>query len=81
VIGFDEQNDSPYPAHRCAQDRLRPIALGDSTALKVGQKVLAIGNPLGLQNTLTTVSSAHLERIQTENGELVEQCDSDGCRD
>jgi S1-C subfamily serine protease len=33
---------------------LRPIAIGRSRDLKVGQKVLAIGNPFGLDQTLTT---------------------------
>jgi putative serine protease PepD len=33
--------------------RLQPLPLGDSDAVEVGQKVLAIGNPLGLHNTLT----------------------------
>lgn len=31
-----------------------PLLLGDSGAVEVGQKVLAIGNPLGFHNTLTT---------------------------
>lgn len=33
--------------------QLQPLALGDSDAVEIGQKVLAIGNPLGLHNTLT----------------------------
>ena len=37
------------PSHR-----LRPIAVGTSTGLQVGQKVFAIGNPFGLDQTLTT---------------------------
>ena len=34
-------------------DEFRPLTLGDSDSVEVGQKVLAIGNPLGLHNTLT----------------------------
>ena len=49
---------------------LKPIALGNSTEVKVGQKVLAIGNPFGFNNTLTTgiVSRLDKERnkIQTD---------------
>ena len=49
---------------------LQPIKLGNSNNLKVGQKVLAIGNPFGFNNTLTTgiVSRVDKERnkIQTD---------------
>jgi S1-C subfamily serine protease len=34
--------------------KLRPIMIGESETLQVGQKVLAIGNPFGLDQTLTT---------------------------
>lgn len=49
---------------------LKPIILGNSTEIKVGQKVLAIGNPFGFNNTLTTgiISRFDKERnkIQTD---------------
>ena len=54
--------DSPKP--------LKPVTLGNSKEVKVGQKVLAIGNPFGFNNTLTTgiVSRVDKERnkIQTD---------------
>ena len=34
--------------------KLKPIAVGDSQNLQVGQKAVAIGNPFGLDNTMTT---------------------------
>jgi 2-alkenal reductase len=34
-------------------DQLRPVPLGDSDTVKVGQTVVAIGNPFGLNNTMT----------------------------
>lgn len=36
------------------RSQLSPLPLADSSSVEVGQKVLAIGNPLGLHNTLTT---------------------------
>lgn len=49
---------------------LRSIKLGDSTKIKVGQRVLAIGNPFGFNGTLTTgiISRIDYERnkIQTD---------------
>jgi S1-C subfamily serine protease len=69
---------------RDAQDdlaliRVRPkkaityLRLGDSDHLQVGQKVLAIGNPFGLESTLTTgVISALGRPVQGEQGPLLE---------
>ncbi len=49
--------------------RLRFLPLGDSDTLQVGQKVLAIGNPFGLQGTLTTGILSSLGRdIADESG-------------
>jgi S1-C subfamily serine protease len=44
-------------------DQLLPLPIGQSSALAVGQKVLAIGNPFGLDQTLTigVISGLHLE--------------------
>jgi len=55
------------------------LRLGDSDALQVGQKVLAIGNPFGLAGTLTTgiVSSLH-RKIQSEDrGDLEDMIQTD----
>jgi S1-C subfamily serine protease len=74
VVGYDRQNDvAVIKLVDAPKNRLHPIVLGDSSALKVGQKVLAIGNPLGLQNTLTTgIVSSLGRRIKTEGGDLVD---------
>ena len=39
---------------RQAKRDLKPLAVGASANLEVGQKVFAIGNPFGLDHTLTT---------------------------
>jgi S1-C subfamily serine protease len=38
----------------CPDEKLIPLAVGTSSNLKVGQKVFAIGNPFGMDQTLTT---------------------------
>ena len=54
------------------KDKLSPLPLGDSGELKVGQKVLAIGNPFGLSRTLTTGIISALDRnIHSITGHLI----------
>jgi len=53
--------------------RLKPISVGASGDLKVGQKVFAIGNPFGLDHTLTTgVISALGRQIRSANGTVIQ---------
>ena len=55
------------------QEPLTIVPLGDSDKLIVGQKVLAIGNPFGLDRTLTTGVISGLERpIRAQNGRQIE---------
>jgi S1-C subfamily serine protease len=55
------------------KEKLKVIPMGDSKNLKIGQKVLAIGNPFGLQRTLTTGIISSLSRtIRSEVGNLIE---------
>ena len=49
---------------------LRPLILGQSASLLVGQKVLAVGNPFGLDQTLTVGVVSALERELTSPGGL-----------
>jgi S1-C subfamily serine protease len=50
-----------------------PVAVGTSGDLRVGQKALAIGNPFGLDYTLTTGVISALDRsIQAENGRIID---------
>ena len=54
VVGVEPRKDIAVLRVHKHLDKLVPIKLGDSEALQVGQKTLAIGNPFGLDNTLTT---------------------------
>jgi len=54
VVGTDPENDlAVIKFDPPAGLKLRTVPFGDSSNLKVGQKVLAIGNPFGLERTLT----------------------------
>ena len=52
LLGYDEDKD--VAVLRVDKPDTRPIPLGKSSTLLVGQKVFAIGNPFGLDHTLTT---------------------------
>ena len=60
ILGTDPRNDLALIQINAGR-KLPFLHLGDSDSLQVGQKVLAIGNPFGLEGTLTTgiVSSLH----------------------
>lgn len=65
-VGGDQRNDIALLKIDPKGHKLTPLPLGDSAALRVGQRVLAIGNPFGFQSTLTTgVVSALGRTIQT----------------
>ena len=53
VIATDGDTDLAVIKVQTNPDNLVPLALGDSEALKVGQTVVAIGNPFGLSGTMT----------------------------
>lgn len=61
VVGVDPDHDLAVLQIQAPKEKLSPIIIGSSRDLKVGQKVLAIGNPFGLDHTLTTgvVSALH----------------------
>jgi S1-C subfamily serine protease len=54
IVGVAEDKDLAVLKIDAPRDKLRPIAVGTSNNLQVGQKVFAIGNPFGLDQTLTT---------------------------
>ncbi len=53
LIGSDLDSDLAVIKVDAPNDSLYPLALGDSSTAKVGQTVIAIGNPFGLKGTMT----------------------------
>lgn len=73
VIGADPSNDLAVIKIEAPTERLRTLELADSSEVFVGQKVLALGNPFGLQHTLTTgIISALGRTIEAQNGKKIE---------
>jgi S1-C subfamily serine protease len=53
VVGADPDSDLAVIKVNPADHELKPVVMGDSDALKVGQRAIAIGTPFGLESTLT----------------------------
>lgn len=62
LAGADPKKDLAVLKLIESPKNLRPIAVGNSKTLQVGQKSLAIGNPLGFDHSLTTGTVSALER-------------------
>lgn len=62
VVGYDQDKDVAVLWVNAPKDKLRPMPVGISADLLVGQKVYAIGNPFGLDHTLTTGVISGLRR-------------------
>jgi S1-C subfamily serine protease len=73
VIGTDPPNDlAVLKIDPPAGSKLVTIPLGDSSKLEVGRRVLAIGNPFGLERTLTCGIVSSIGRtLRTESGRLI----------
>lgn len=73
LVGADPDTDLAVIRVDAPKEKLTVIPLGASVDLKVGQKGMAIGNPFGLGQTLTTgVISSVGRTMRAENGALVE---------
>jgi S1-C subfamily serine protease len=72
LVGAFPEGDLAVLAIDAPADRLQPIQVGASHDLQVGQSVFAIGNPFGLDHTLTTgIVSALGRQISSESGKTV----------
>ena len=73
IIGGDPDTDLAVIKIEPPASGLTVVPLGDSDKLSVGQKVLAIGNPFGLDRTLTTGVISGLQRpIRARNNRPIE---------
>ena len=67
LIGQDVDSDLAVIKVDRGVEQLRPVTMGDSTSLKVGQMAIAIGNPYGYQGTMTVGYISGLGRLLPTN--------------
>jgi S1-C subfamily serine protease len=73
LVGYFPDKDLAVLRIQANASSLRPIPIGESSDLQVGQKVFAIGNPFGLDQTLTTGVISGLGReIEAASGRVIE---------
>ncbi len=73
MVGASPEHDIAVLRIAVSHGRPSPLPIGTSQDLRVGQKVFAIGNPFGLDYTLTTGVISALDRtIQSEEGHVIE---------
>jgi S1-C subfamily serine protease len=69
VVGADPASDLALLKVDAPAKELHPLTLGDSSKMEVGDPVVAIGNPFGLDRTVTSgIVSALQRQIQAPNG-------------
>lgn len=72
VVGIDPATDVAVLKVDAPEGVLHPVVFGSSNDLRVGQRVFAIGNPFGLERTLTTGIISSLNRsLPTRTGRTI----------
>ena len=63
IIGIDEYTDIGVIKVNADLKLLKPLSLGDSSNLKVGEQIAAIGNPFGLSGSMTSGIISQMGRL------------------
>jgi S1-C subfamily serine protease len=72
LVGSDPQNDIAVLKIQAPPELLFPVSIGESKTLRVGQKIFAIGNPFGLEQTMTVGIISSLNRtLRSKAGRLI----------
>jgi S1-C subfamily serine protease len=71
VIGLDKSHD--LAVIKIQAPNLQPAVLGDSSGLQVGQKVYAIGNPFGLNGTMTRGIVSSIRSVREPEGGFIDE--------
>ena len=79
LVGADPSTDLAIIKVNAPSALLHPLTLGDSSAVHVGDDVIAIGSPFGLQNTVTTgiVSALHRQITAPNNYKINDAIQTD----
>ncbi len=79
LVGWSERYDLAVVHIDAPASSLKPVPIGESANLRVGQSVFAIGNPFGLDQTLTTgiISALHREISSEDGKELQDMIQTD----
>jgi putative serine protease PepD len=79
LVGTDPSTDVAVIKVNAPSSMLHPIELGNSSALQVGQPVVAIGSPYGLEETVTAgiVSALHREMTAPNNFTIADSIQTD----
>ncbi|HIJ77815.1 MAG: trypsin-like peptidase domain-containing protein [Desulfobulbaceae bacterium] len=73
LVGVAPDKDLAVLQIKAPAEKLHPLPIGNSSTLMVGQKVFAIGNPFGLDQTLTAgIVSALGREIKAVNGRTIQ---------
>jgi len=69
LVGSDPTNDLAVIKADLPAEELSPATLGDSDAIRIGESVIAIGNPFGLEGTVTEGIISGLDRTLSQTGQ------------